>query len=95
MKVEVFPGPGTKVCLGGQAYEFLRIGFYQDVKGEVREVAYWKSICAEPGCSEPIEVFQRLGCIELTRRCPEHRKPGVRVRRHFLRAPRAPEPETP
>lgn len=79
MKIEVFPGPGTMIRLDGQKYELIRVGFYQNGEGEVREVAYWRSSCAEPGCREPIEVFAPLGSLMLSRRCAAHAKPGVWV----------------
>jgi hypothetical protein len=80
MKVEVFGKPGTKVRLDGQEYELVRVGFYQNGSGDVREVAYWRSICAEPGCRQEFEAFEAIGSLELSRRCPEHRKPGIPVR---------------
>jgi hypothetical protein len=66
----------------------------------------WQTLCPEAGCGAPFEVFLPwsfpVGRFNMVRRCPDHRKPRVKVagsdeyipeevkeRRKLVRAPRA------
>jgi hypothetical protein len=80
MKIEVYGAVGTRIRLDGQEYRLVALDLYEGRDGKACEVAYWRSRCAEPDCNVEIEAIDRVGRIGLTRRCPQHAKPGVRVR---------------
>jgi hypothetical protein len=73
--------PGAVIAAAsGQVYRLLRIEPHQRRDGKITQLAVWAcSSCAD--CGTQFECRAPVGIAPETRRCPEHRKPGKRVRR--------------
>jgi hypothetical protein len=77
MKVRVIGEIGTIVVLNGQEYRLIRFDRYTTKIGRTTALAVWQTTCAE--CGAEFEAIQEIGKIELSRRCAQHKKPGVPV----------------
>jgi hypothetical protein len=78
----------------GQRYEFIREEDYQRREGGVSRLSVWRSHCAD--CGQPFECRTvKASAFQPSRRCPEHKAPGVPVSRKRARRARAAKPEEP
>ncbi len=64
----------------GQRYELVRTEPYTRVDGGHTNLAIWRSAC--PRCGETFETRTSVRARKFgNRRCPKHKRPGVRVNR--------------
>jgi hypothetical protein len=65
----------------GQCYESVRTEPYTRLNGRETTLLVWRSHC--PTCGDAFEVRTPLRArkFEPNRRCPEHKRPGVKVNR--------------
>ncbi len=76
-RVEPSP-PGTVIVYQGQRYRIEGYQPHTRRDGAATELMRVSSTCAE--CGAPFESVTSVAARWFSRRCPEHRKPGVRVR---------------
>lgn len=71
------PPPGTVVWLDDQAFELVEIRDRSTRAGRAIRAAVWHTRC--PECNAPFRTTSVLGGSLPTRRCREHRRPGMLV----------------
>ena len=73
---------GDVIESAGQEYQFTGLRQHEKANGEWTAVLVFRSWCAECGAEFECTATQRsLEKGALSRRCNEHKRPGVRVRR--------------
>lgn len=73
------PPLGLAIIQNEQRYDLVGFEPYTRLDGTLSELAQWSTPCADCG----VEYLAKCSvkAVPETRRCPDHRKPGVKVKR--------------
>lgn len=72
------PAAGLALMVDGQRFDLVSVQPHTRADGQASSLLTWRAACLD--CGKPFELVEGLRFRLGARRCPEHRKPGVKAR---------------